>query len=1686
MELISEARKVWIPNHPTEAYLPGRVEEVREDGTLLVVDEDGAQFTVPAAEAQSVDPACLKGVDDLLQLGDFNEAALLQNVRVRYSEDKIYTGIGNPILISVNPYQNIPGLYSVERQREYRQAGGKVSNGGPPVHLYSVADAAFQTMLHDKVNQSIIISGESGAGKTEATKRMLAYLAEMQRSGQSGVDGDRRTVEQQVLDANPVLEAFGNAKTVRNDNSSRFGKFVEVEFDSSGKLLSAQISNYLLEKCRIVTQQPEERNYHIFYQVCAGLCHIPELAGKLQLGAVSDFEYIQTCERVNGVDDSADFLEVLDCMTSLGFDQEEKDSVLRIVAAVLHLGNLSFTRVQRDAQDGVSIEEEAQADLICNLLGIETQQLKSVLEHKTLEDPLTKKTIYRPHNLESASFTRHSMAKVVYTRLFDWLVWRINESISGSGGQRKELRRIGLLDIYGFEVFDCNSFEQLCINFANEKLQQHFNNHMFTLEQQMYNREGISWNHITFQDNQPIIDALARNPLGLFCLVDSECLMPSATDATLLGKIHNTFKTSGIIYKPSRFASNDFAVAHYAGEVIYNVETFLEKNTDKLHVDVVNLMKSSEIEVLKKLFTDPRFSPEFSQRETGDKSRRETARGKTRRTTTMEDKASDRQRQNVTVSMVFREQLERLVEDLNKTNPRYVRCIKPNPNKCPREFDSIDVLRQLRCAGMLESIRIRRAGYAVRRPFKDFYTRFRVLAPLISASGADPDYRALSQRLVMEVEARLRKKGTNLAEKVWQMGNSKIFMKEELEREFERLLVESAKHHVIEIQRRWRGYSQGRHFRAVKRLAAAAQATFRTIYAVTTYQEALRRIAAATAIQATLRSLAARATWTHQRRAAICMQRFLRGWRCRARIGKLRSKVAAEKIRKMREEEERQEALKSARREAEEKDKALEEMRRAMDETQRVALTPRPDPVALKEQADLREENSRLLQQLQASQAQAQQAAAVAVAPPAVDREAGRKMEELMEEISRLKGEKDNLKTDLEKATYEKLELQDRVEDTNKTLKVFQQKLTAADATKDKGGDALGALRSEILARIGDSPLAGALHSTAPQQGVSPAMQSALRPISDGSPLKGMNLSNANQFFDSRVSDVVGRKTNDCQREVFEELRKQWNQAAQSEQKNKEEGDGMAEHMQSNNEQIKQLEEEVRKVRRENAQLKTTLLSKEEETTEKGNEASSLLQQMSRLQAELQDLKYRHKGEVQNLRQQLEETADTLRQQTEDMKVIQKRALEAEAQHGRLDQTRMQAVMEGQDFQRERDRLQAELRARENELVNIKRVLDDVMSTHAPTEEVQKWKAKSDAYQRQYEQAMRYNKEMTSAVGQMTQAASERGVDWQDLQRRHAALSAEKERKDQQLKMSELEKEDLQKQVDNLQSSCTYFQNKYKATTNELKTAQKDHAASAEQLVKVRSQCSDLHRECEALKAKMAQANTWQHQHLNELQGRTKDQASALEVVKECIDALAGLHAEQLSIHDQVRGGLESAEQRKTLEEKRNKTGEVLNRLRTFASKAAASVATAGASVSAQAAQRSQPSASSSQHPVPSQPRQQMPSGAQSPPPQQQSSGGASLAQSPPQRQGSMVQSPRGQQTPQQQPVPQQQQQQPQQQQQRRHSGAGLGGSLIAQPTHQGPPPGGPPDHLPQQEMTFSGRASLMTQLHVSQRGRGW
>lgn len=989
--------QVWIENHPTEGWVPGRVDSLAPNGNYRVVDERGEQFEIPQEKARPVDQACLRGVDDLLDLGDFNEGALLHNIRVRYFRDEIYTGIGGPILISINPYLAISGLYGDAKQKFYRDHGAALNSGDAkiPPHLFSVGAASYMSMLKDSKDQSIIISGESGAGKTEATKRILTYFANLQ-SDQGGGARDDCNIAKQVMNANPILEAFGNAKTIRNDNSSRFGKFMEIEFDTLGKLRSARISNYLLEKCRIVTQQPNERGYHAFYQLCAGAASLPD---GVSLGLLGAGQHTYTCglTEVAGVDDMADFDEMVTCMISMGFSDEERTSVFKIVAAVLHLGDMGFE--EGGTNEGCKISDEQLANQISSLLDVDPAKFKKIYTYKTLEDPFTKKIIDMDQDVMGASNTRHSMAKVAYSRLFDWLVWRINQSTMAKATEKgNEIRRIGILDIYGFEVFDWNSFEQLCINFANEKLQQHFNSHMFTLEQQLYTEEGITWSHIVFQDNKEIIDCIEKKPLGLFCIIDSECLMPNATDQTCLSKIYNAFKTSKICYKPSLFASTNFAVAHYAGEVIYDVVSFLEKNTDKLHADIMNLLKTSSSNLLATLFTSPLFAPELAA-PSGAAAGRPGAAGAAALRRPGAD-GGGRAKQNVTVSMAFRQQLDKLVVDLNKTSPRYIRCIKPNACKEAHTFDSVDVQRQLRCAGMLESIRIRRAGYSVRRPFKEFFNRYRVLSPQLSTAGqTDPDYKELVRRLLNDMEAKILAENEKLEPKSWQVGRSKIFLKDEIQAMLEKRIGTAVAGYVIKIQKLFRGYRQKKRYKAMRRAGLAIQASLRTLRAAATFRVERLRLQACLSMQAAFRTMVLRSSLLKKRRAAVTVQRIFRGWRWRRKIGKLKGKKAEERIQKLREEEARGAALETANKVAQERERALAEMQGQLESERKRAQQ--------EAQKQLEENQVELERTRQAQISQAAQAAQAAQVE-------GPKLEQMRQDLLEAKKQNARLQGQLE------------------------------------------------------------------------------------------------------------------------------------------------------------------------------------------------------------------------------------------------------------------------------------------------------------------------------------------------------------------------------------------------------------------------------------------------------------------------------------------------------------------------------------------------------------------------------------------------------------------------------------------------------------------------------------------------
>lgn len=815
---------VWIFPHDELSWCPGEICKIEGDAYIAIAkdSEDESLYRIEKKNAIPVHPSCLQKVPDLLLLGDFNEGALLHNVRSRYFEDKIYTSVGIPILISLNPYTKLP-IYSPKIAKSYKGQSDKNSNP----HLYLMAEKAY-TALKDG-NQSIIISGESGSGKTEAAKIILSYLAETS-------DNSQNNLSKQVLDTNPILEAFGNAKTLRNDNSSRFGKFIEIHFDSiSLKLLSARIQNYLLEKSRIVSQQTGERNYHFFYQICSGATD--EEREKYHIFPPSEFNYLNKsdCLEIEGVDDSENYRETIECMNVLGFSSQERDGILRIVMGILHLGNVGF-----EGEEEASVSTFDSLETACDLLGIKIEIMEKVLTTRVIIDPTNNKEIIMKQNVTQSYYTRDATAKAIYSKLFTWLVERINKSIYIQ--QKKPSKIIGLLDIYGFEVFDINSFEQFCINYANEKLQQHFNHHMFKLEQQVYSKEKIKWDHINYEDNQTCIDLIEKTPIGIISLMDEQTKLQKGKDKQFLSNLYSKLSNNPKLCNAGPYVNEFFGIGHYAGDVYYNVNGFLEKNKDTLNPQLIRAVEKSSLSLMCEMFV------------VSGKSSNKSAPGSL---------------SALTLGSQFKSQLQDLIKALSGSNPSYIRCIKPNSEKSPKVFDSQDVQRQLRCAGMLECIRIRKAGYSVRRNLKEFIDKYWIIAP---SCRKNKDESSVTQckRLISELS-----KMTSLAElidsdkRMIQLGISMIFMKDEIRQALDIEYTKAAYQYSLTIQKYVRGYFQRKKYKNIKNSIFIIQAN------VKKWLLDLRRKRKEKYLRSSLRSLALRKKLSLKRKAVTNIKKFL-------------------------------------------------------------------------------------------------------------------------------------------------------------------------------------------------------------------------------------------------------------------------------------------------------------------------------------------------------------------------------------------------------------------------------------------------------------------------------------------------------------------------------------------------------------------------------------------------------------------------------------------------------------------------------------------------------------------------------------------------------------------------------------------------------------------------------------------
>ena len=698
----SGKRYVWLRDSET-AFVRGWVVEELDDSLLLVQCDDGCQRRVSADSVDKVNPAKFDKADDMAELTHLNEASVVHNLHMRYQADLIYTYSGL-FLVTVNPYCPLP-IYTNEYMRMYK---GRNREDTKP-HIYAMADGAFRNLVDEGENQSILVTGESGAGKTENTKKVIQYLAAVATSESPGAKSAGRQVpnlSQQILRANPILEAFGNAQTVRNNNSSRFGKFIRIEFSRSGQIAGAFIDWYLLEKSRVVKLSSNERNYHIFYQLLRGADQQMKEDFLIADLDVEDFLYTKDGNHIiAGVSDKDEWNSLLEAFHIMGFTDKEQYAILRTVAAVLLLGNITVMKESMRAdQATLTADAYTHAQKACHLLGIEIDSFVQGLLHPRVK--AGREWVDKVQTPEQVRSALDALAKGVYERTFGDLVSRINRRLARTGMGMDESRFIGVLDIAGFEIFEENSFEQLCINYTNEKLQQFFNHHMFVLEQEEYAREQIEWKFIDFgKDLQPTIDLIELpNPIGIFSCLDEDSVMPKATDKSFTEKMHSLWDRKTPKYRSSRL-SQGFILTHYAAEVEYSTQGWLEKNKDPLNDNITRLLASSKDKNTASLFADCADTDE----DVGlSKSR--VKKGLFR-----------------TVAQRHKEQLSSLMTQLHSTHPHFVRCILPNHKKRPKLFSAPLVLDQLRCNGVLEGIRIARTGFPNRLSFSEFRQRYEVL-----------------------------------------------------------------------------------------------------------------------------------------------------------------------------------------------------------------------------------------------------------------------------------------------------------------------------------------------------------------------------------------------------------------------------------------------------------------------------------------------------------------------------------------------------------------------------------------------------------------------------------------------------------------------------------------------------------------------------------------------------------------------------------------------------------------------------------------------------------------------------------------------------------------------------------------------------------------------------------------------
>ncbi|XP_032415622.1 unconventional myosin-Va isoform X6 [Xiphophorus hellerii] len=838
---IPDAEEVWKSAELTKDYKndDASLQLMLEDGTTIDHKLDPKTKNLPYLR----NPDILVGENDLTALSYLHEPAVLHNLKVRFIDSKlIYTYCGI-VLVAINPYETLP-IYGTDIINAY--SGQNMGDMDP--HIFAVAEEAYKQMARDERNQSIIVSGESGAGKTVSAKYAMRYFATVSGSASEA------NVEEKVLASNPIMEAIGNAKTTRNDNSSRFGKYIEIGFDNRYRIIGANMRTYLLEKSRVVFQADEERNYHIFYQLCAS-ANQPEFKN-LRLSTANDFLYTRQGRSpvIEGVDDAKELRTTRHAFTLLGINESYQIGLFQVLAAILHLGNVEIK--DRDSDSSLIAPNNRHLTAFCELVGVTYQDMSQWLCHRKLKTAT--ETYIKPLPRLQATNARDALSKHIYAKLFNWIVEHVNKALVTN---IKQHSFIGVLDIYGFETFEINSFEQFCINYANEKLQQQFNMHVFKLEQEEYMKEQIPWTLIDFYDNQPCIN-LIEAKMGILDLLDEECKMPKGSDDSWAQKLYNThLKTCSLFEKP-RMSNRAFIIQHFADKVEYQCEGFLEKNKDTVNEEQIHVLKASKFNLLVELFQDEEkaTTPTGQVPGTGGRTRLSIKPDKGRDTSSKEHKK--------TVGCQFRNSLQMLMETLNATTPHYVRCIKPNDFKLAFSFDPKRAVQQLRACGVLETIRISAAGFPSRWTYQEFFSRYRVL---MKQKDVLPD-KKLTCKNVLEKLVQDQDK--------YQFGKTKIFFRAGQVAYLEKLRADKLRAACIRIQKTIRCWLARKKYLR-QRSAAITIQRFTRGYQARCLAKFMRRTQAATIIQKYQRMCVERKRFRQKQAAALAMQTILRAYMAR-------------------------------------------------------------------------------------------------------------------------------------------------------------------------------------------------------------------------------------------------------------------------------------------------------------------------------------------------------------------------------------------------------------------------------------------------------------------------------------------------------------------------------------------------------------------------------------------------------------------------------------------------------------------------------------------------------------------------------------------------------------------------------------------------------------------------------------